>query len=86
MALTPCMSLMKQCGYLCGLLAALNIWFWLGVTIFNSMDNPWIKERILVMEITADASAWTPVFGIVAAVSIFHHNFIQILSNCRLIR
>ena len=33
------------------------------------MDNPWIKERILVMEITADASEYTTVFGIVAAVS-----------------
>ena len=69
MALSPCASLCKQCGYLCGLLAALNVWFWLGVTIFNSMDNPWIKERILVMEITADASEYTTVFGIVAAVS-----------------
>ena len=70
MALTPCMSCLKQCGYLCGFLAALNIWFWLGITVFNSMDNPWIKERILVIEITEDASDWTTVFGITAAVSI----------------
>ena len=69
MALTPCMSCLKQCGYLCGFLAALNIWFWIGITVFNSMDNPWIKERILVIEITEDASDWTTTFAIVAVVS-----------------
>ena len=79
MALTPCMSLMKQCGYLCGLLAALNLWFWIGVTVFNSMDNPWIKERILVMEITADASGYTTVFVIVAVVSNFAYFSILIV-------
>ena len=70
MALTPCMSCLKQCGYLCGLLAALNIWFWIGMTIFNSMDNKWIKREILLFEsYDADTSRYTTVFAICIAVS-----------------
>ena len=69
MALTPCMSCLKQCGYLCGGLAALNIWFWIGMTIFNAMDNPWIKKELLLMDYTADVSRFTTVFAICIAVS-----------------
>ena len=70
MALPPCMSCLKQCGYLCGALAALNIWFWLGMTIFNAMGNPWIKKEILLMKsYEADTSRYTTVFAICIAVS-----------------
>ena len=71
MALTPCMSCLKQCGYLCGLLAALNIWFWIGMTIFNSMDNKWIKREILLFEsYDADTSRYTTVFAICIALNV----------------
>ena len=69
MALSGCMSCLKSCGYLCGLLAVLNIWFFIGLTVFNAMDNPWIKKELLLMEYTADASQFTAVFGICIAVS-----------------
>ena len=70
MALTPCMSCLKQCGYLCGALAALNIWFWIGMTIFNAMGNPWIKKEILLMKsYEADTDRYTTVFAIVMVVS-----------------
>ena len=71
MALTPCMSCLKQCGYLCGMLAALNIWFWIGMTVFNAMDNKWIKKEILLYDsYTADTSKFTTVFAVCIAVSI----------------
>ena len=70
MALTPCMSCLKQCGLLCGGLAALNIWFWIGMTIFNAMDNKWIKKEVLLLEsYEADTSRYTTIFAIVIGVS-----------------
>ena len=88
MALTPCMSCMKQCGYLCGLLAALNIWFWIGMTIFNAMGNPWIKKEVLLMDsYTADTSKYTTVFAICIVVSNKSRacsNRVPYLSNPRL--
>jgi len=51
MALTPACDGLKKCGYLCGFLAALNIWFWIGITVFNSMDNAWIRQELLKMPI-----------------------------------
>merc|ERR1711994_393879 len=67
MAISGCMSCLKTCGYLCGGLAALNIWFWLGMTIFNSMDNLWLKKNVMKYEgsewATADASKFTTIFG-----------------------
>ena len=70
MALTPCMSCLKQCGYLCGGLAALNIWFWIGMTIFNAMDNKWIKKEVLLLEnYEADTSRYTTIFAICIGVS-----------------
>ena len=69
MALTACMQCLKSCGYLCGLLAALNIWFWLGMTIFNAMGNPWINMEILKEDFAADTSRFTTVFAIVLIVS-----------------
>ena len=71
MALTPCMSCLKQCGFLCGGLAALNIWFWIGMTIFNAMDNKWIKKEILLFDsYEADTSKFTLVFAMCIVVSI----------------
>jgi len=70
MALTPCMSCLKTCGYLCGILSALNIWFWLGLTIFNAMGNPWIaKNMLLYPKLTEDTSRFTTVFAICLVVS-----------------
>ena len=70
MALTPCMTCLKSCGYLCGLLAGLNIWFWIGMTIFNAMGNPWIAKEILMQkEFTSDTSQFTTVFGLCIFVS-----------------
>ena len=73
MALTPCMSCLKQCGYLCGALAALNIWFWLGMTIFNSMNNGYIKTEMLLIELDDDSSRFTTVFAVVCIVSTIDH-------------
>ena len=71
MALTPMCGGLQKCGYLCGFLAALNLWFWIGVSIFNSMDNPFIRDRLLKMPIQNDSSGWTVPFIIVALVSNF---------------
>ena len=71
MAISACMSCLKTCGYLCGALAALNIWFWIGMTVFNSMDNPWIKKEVIMLDsYTADASKYTTVFALCIVVSI----------------
>ena len=76
MAISACMNCLKSCGYLCGLLAALNIWFWIGMTIFNAMDNPWIKTEMLnYTEFNADTSRYTTVFGACIAVSISPKGF-----------
>jgi len=71
MAITPCMQCLKTCGYLCGTLAALNIWFWIGMTVFNAMGNPWITKEILLYDdfLDPDASRFTGVFGACIAVS-----------------
>ena len=70
MAISGCMSCLKTCGYLCGVLAALNIWFWIGMTVFNSMDNPWIKKEIIKLDsYTEDASKYTTIFGMCVLVS-----------------
>ena len=37
MAVSACL---KRCGYLCGMLAVVNILFWIGITIFNAMGRP----------------------------------------------
>ena len=71
MAVSPCMTCLKSCGYLCGLLAGLNIWFWIGMTVFNAMGNPWIAKEILKEETyTGDFKKFTTVFGICIFVSV----------------
>ena len=76
MAISGCMQCLKTCGYLCGGLAALNIWFWLGMTIFNSMDNLWLKKNVMKYEgttwIDADASKFTTIFGMCILVSFLY--------------
>ena len=70
MAISACMNCLKSCGYLCGLLAGLNIWFWIGMTVFNAMDNPWIKKEMLnYPSYNSDSSRFTIVFGVCIAVS-----------------
>ena len=71
MAITPCMQCLKTCGYLCGTLAALNIWFWLGMTVFNAMGNPWITKEILLFDdyLDKDAQRFTTVFAACILVS-----------------
>ena len=80
MAISGCMQCLKTCGYLCGGLAALNIWFWLGMTIFNSMDNLWLKKNVMKYEgttwIDADASKFTTIFGMCILVSFLYLNSI----------
>ena len=75
MALTPCMSCLKQCGYLCGTLAALNIWFWIGMTIFQAAGNPYITEEVLLLKFTDykgdTAKDFVTVFAVCIAVSFF---------------
>ena len=78
MAISACMQCLKTCGYLCGGLAALNIWFWLGMTIFNAMDNLWLKKNVMLYEgsdwIDADSSSFTKIFGACIVVSIIITN------------
>ena len=83
MAITPCMSCLKTCGYLCGTLAALNIWFWIGMTVFNSMDNPWIKKEIIKLDsYTEDASKYTTIFAMCVVVSISSTQLQNSLTLC----
>ena len=71
MAISGCMQCLKTCGYLCGTLAALNIWFWLGMTVFNALGNPWITKEILMKEsyTDPDADRFTTVFAACILVS-----------------
>ena len=70
MPISACMQCLKTCGYLCGGLAGLNIWFFIGMTVFNAMDNPWLKQEVFQYEsYSDDASKFTTVFGACIAVS-----------------
>ena len=71
MAITPCMNCLKSCGYFCGALAGLNIWFWLGMTVFNAMGNPWINKEMLLYEefYPEDGNKFTYVFAACILVS-----------------
>ena len=70
MAISACMQCLKTCGYLCGGLAGLNIWFFIGMTIFNAMDNPWLKAEVFQYEsYSADANKFTYVFAACILVS-----------------
>ena len=85
MAISPCMQCLKTCGFLCGTLAALNIWFWIGMTVFNAMGNPWITKEILLYDdfLDKDAERFTTVFAACILVSplIFLISIAQSLMN-----
>ena len=73
MAVAAWKSCFKFCGYLCGALAALNIWFFIGLTIFQSTNNgnPYLVEEMLGAPITSfkDYDKFITVFGICIGVS-----------------
>ena len=71
MSISPCMQCLKTCGFLCGTLAALNVWFWIGMTVFNAMGNPWITKEILLYDdyLDKDAERFTTVFAACILVS-----------------
>jgi len=70
------MQCLKVCGYLCGTLAAINIWFWIGMTIMQAtasdgMGNPWINKEILLYDkfLDPDAHRFVTVFALCVVVS-----------------
>ena len=70
MALTDKQKFGKCCGIFCSFLAMLNIWFFLGVTTFQAMNNPYLKIELEGFENASDdSSQWTVAFGIVLGVS-----------------
>ena len=74
MAISGCMQCCKTCGYFCGILAGLNIWFWIGMTIFNAMGNPWINQEIFKLDFTspdADRYTWCFLACIIVSASTY---------------
>ena len=76
MAVAAWKQCFKFCGYLCGSIAALNIWFWIGMTVFQSMGNPYITKEILLIEDLTQydgdkAKDFVIVFAVCIAVSAF---------------
>ena len=70
MALTTNQQLGKCCGIFCSFLACLNIWFFTGLTIFQVMNNPYVKIELEGFENAGDDStAWTTAFAITLGVS-----------------
>ena len=70
MALTDKQKFGKCCGIFCSFLAVLNIWFCLGLTTFQAMNNPYLKIELEGFENAGDdSSAWLTSFGIVLGVS-----------------
>ena len=72
MALTDKQKLGKCCGIFCSFLACLNIWFFLGMTIFQGMNNAFVKTQLEKFPNAGDDSSnWLTAFGITLGVSIF---------------
>ena len=70
MALTGKQQLGKCCGIFCSFLACLNIWFFTGLTVFQAMGNPVIKEEYEgFTNAKDDASNWLTAFIITIVVS-----------------
>ena len=70
MALSNTMACFKFCGTLCGILSVLNIWFWLGMTVFSAMGNTYLAfgfEGFGIGE--SDNKKFTTIYGIVLLVS-----------------
>mmetsp|Transcript_7071 Transcript_7071/g.8164 ORF Transcript_7071/g.8164 Transcript_7071/m.8164 type:complete len:85 (+) Transcript_7071:1-255(+) len=55
----------KYCGYLCGTIAALNVWFFIGMTVFSALGNPYIEKEVLKYNKLSndDAGRFTTVFA-----------------------
>ena len=88
MAVAAWKQCFKFCGYLCGTLAALNIWFWIGMTAFTAMGNPYITKEILLIEDLHEykgekAKDFVTVFAICIGVSV--HCFPLILTTALVI-
>ena len=72
MALSPTMQCFKICGFLCGIISVLNIWFWLGMTIFSAMGNTYLSfgfEGFEFDKINTDDKKFTMIYAIVMLVS-----------------
>ena len=72
MALSPTMQCFKICGFLCGIISVLNIWFWLGMTIFSAMGNTYLSfgfEGFAFDKINTDDKKFTMIYAIVMLVS-----------------
>ena len=70
MALTDKQKFGKCCGIFCSFLACLNIWFFLGMTIFQAMGNSFVKiELEKFANADDDSGNWLLAFGIVLIVS-----------------
>ena len=71
MALTDKQKLGKCCGIFCSFLACLNIWFFLGLTTFQAMGNPYVKIELEAFENASDdASNWVTGFIITLVLNI----------------
>ena len=57
MALTDKQKLGKCCGIFCAFLACLNIWFFIGITVFQAMNNPYLKIELEGFENAGDDSS-----------------------------
>ena len=72
MALTDKQKLGKCCGIFCSFLACLNIWFFAMITVFQSMNSPYMKIKLEEFtQVSEDSSNWTVAFAITVGVSQF---------------
>ena len=70
MALTDKQKCGKCCGIFCSFLACLNIWFFIGMTIFQAKSNAFMKTKLENFENAGDDSSnWTTAFAITLGVS-----------------
>ena len=70
MALTDKQKFGKCCGIFCSFLACLNVWFFIGLTAFQAMNNPYMKIKLEGFENAGDESSqWLIAFGTTIGVS-----------------
>ena len=71
MALTSKQTFGKCCGIFCSFLACLNIWFFLGMTIFQAMNNAFVKIELEKFDNAGDdGSNYLTSFAVTLGVSI----------------
>ena len=71
MALTDKQRLGKCCGIFCAFLACLNIWFFIGLSVFQAMNNPYLKIELEAFENAGDDSSnWLTAFLTTLGVSV----------------